>query len=70
MGTEICFLTYTLPSQACSERGGGGLVSRKRCSRLVGTEEYMAPEMILGPTHGFPVDWWSFGQYSFHLNEF
>eukprot|EP01018_Ginkgo_biloba_P031349 Gb_07944 [translate_table: standard] len=28
---------------------------------FVGTEEYVAPEVLWGTGHGFPVDWWAFG---------
>ncbi|KAK9066031.1 hypothetical protein SSX86_015433 [Deinandra increscens subsp. villosa] len=39
--------------------------SRKRSSSksnsLVGTEEYIAPEMLKGTGHGFSVDWWCLG---------
>ncbi|KAF0897982.1 hypothetical protein E2562_001672 [Oryza meyeriana var. granulata] len=28
---------------------------------FVGTEEYVAPEMVRGEGHGFPVDWWAVG---------
>mmetsp|Transcript_48011 Transcript_48011/g.112084 ORF Transcript_48011/g.112084 Transcript_48011/m.112084 type:complete len:973 (-) Transcript_48011:218-3136(-) len=32
-----------------------------RATTLVGTPEYMAPEMILGRPYSCAVDWWSFG---------
>ena len=32
---------------------------------FVGTEEYIAPEIILGTGHGSEVDWWAFGGYRF-----
>eukprot|EP01025_Chloroclados_australasicus_P036659 TRINITY_DN3735_c1_g1_i3.p1 TRINITY_DN3735_c1_g1~~TRINITY_DN3735_c1_g1_i3.p1 ORF type:complete len:703 (-),score=87.15 TRINITY_DN3735_c1_g1_i3:1551-3659(-) len=32
-----------------------------RANSFVGTEEYLAPEIIRGEGHGAPVDWWSFG---------
>jgi len=28
---------------------------------LVGTPEYVPPEIIVNAGHSFPVDWWSFG---------
>jgi protein-serine/threonine kinase len=28
---------------------------------FVGTEEYVAPEMVRGEGHGFTVDWWALG---------
>ncbi|KAI9177257.1 hypothetical protein LWI28_012945 [Acer negundo] len=32
-----------------------------KSNSFVGTEEYVAPEMILGNGHDFSVDWWSLG---------
>lgn len=32
-----------------------------RANSFVGTEEYLAPEIIHGSGHSAPVDWWSFG---------
>lgn len=32
-----------------------------RANSFVGTEEYLAPEIIRGQGHGFEVDWWSYG---------
>ncbi|KAI9790935.1 MAG: Ribosomal protein S6 kinase alpha-5 [Piccolia ochrophora] len=38
-----------------------------RCSSLLGTVEYMAPEVIQGKPYGFAVDWWSLGALTFDL---
>ncbi|KAJ0779596.1 putative protein kinase AGC-RSK-2 family [Helianthus annuus] len=35
--------------------------SCKKTNSFVGTEEYVAPEMIQGNGHDFAVDWWCFG---------
>ena len=32
-----------------------------RANSFVGTEEYLAPEIITAAGHSSPVDWWSFG---------
>ncbi|MCJ1447798.1 MAG: serine/threonine protein kinase psk1 [Stictis urceolatum] len=37
------------------------------CSSILGTVEYMAPEVILGHMYGTVVDWWSFGALGFDL---
>jgi len=37
------------------------------CNSILGTVEYMAPEVILGKKYGKAVDWWSFGALGFDL---
>jgi serine/threonine protein kinase len=37
------------------------------CNSMLGTVEYMAPEVILGQKYGKAVDWWSFGALGFDL---
>ncbi|KAI9800517.1 MAG: hypothetical protein M1825_004065 [Sarcosagium campestre] len=37
------------------------------CRSILGTIEYMAPEVILGKKYGFAVDWWSLGALGFDL---
>lgn len=38
-----------------------------RCSSILGTIDYMAPEVILGHFYGAAVDWWSLGALGFDL---
>lgn len=38
-----------------------------RANSFVGTEEYLAPEVIMGTGHTFMVDWWSFGILLYEL---
>ncbi|KAG9243672.1 serine/threonine protein kinase-like protein [Calycina marina] len=38
-----------------------------KCNSLLGTVEYMAPEVIQGHRYGMAVDWWSFGALGFDL---
>lgn len=37
------------------------------CKSILGTVEYMAPEVVLGEKYGKAVDWWSFGALGFDL---
>ncbi|VUC33114.1 unnamed protein product [Clonostachys rosea] len=37
------------------------------CSSILGTVEYMAPEVIQGKKYGKAVDWWSFGALGYDL---
>ncbi|KAI4383683.1 hypothetical protein MLD38_009491 [Melastoma candidum] len=49
-------------------------VSRRRQSlsgksySFVGTEEYIAPEVIRGDGHGFAVDWWALGVLAYEMS--
>ena len=38
-----------------------------RCNSMLGTLEYMAPEVIMQKPYGTAVDWWSFGVLGFDL---
>jgi serine/threonine protein kinase len=42
-------------------------VDSDECNSMLGTVEYMAPEVILGKKYGKAVDWWSFGALGFDL---
>ncbi|GLJ57718.1 hypothetical protein SUGI_1369050 [Cryptomeria japonica] len=35
---------------------------------FVGTEEYIAPEVLWGKFHSYPVDWWSFGVFLYEMS--
>lgn len=41
--------------------------STDRCNSILGTIEYMAPEVILGRPYGHAVDWWSLGALAHDL---
>lgn len=41
--------------------------SPARSNSMVGTEEYVAPEMLKGSGHDFAVDWWALGVLLFEL---
>ena len=44
-------------SQAEAHKGD----TRERLYSVVGTPEYIAPEVLLKKGHGKPVDWWTLG---------
>lgn len=37
------------------------------CNSVLGTIEYMAPEVVQGKDYGFAVDWWSLGAIGFDM---
>ncbi|ODV60217.1 putative protein kinase YPK3, partial [Ascoidea rubescens DSM 1968] len=37
------------------------------CNSIIGTPEYMAPEILKGETYSYPVDWWSLGTILFDM---
>jgi len=41
--------------------------SVEKSNSFVGTEDYVAPEVILGNGHDFGVDWWSYGVVLYEL---
>ncbi|ROT37431.1 Pkinase-domain-containing protein [Sodiomyces alkalinus F11] len=41
--------------------------SGDHCNSMLGTVEYMAPEVILGQKYGKAVDWWSYGALGYDL---
>lgn len=38
-----------------------------RANSFVGTQDYLAPEIIIGNCHSTPVDWWSLGVLCYEL---
>lgn len=38
-----------------------------KCNSLLGTPEYMAPEILLGQEYSYEVDWWSLGAVCYDL---
>ncbi|KAK4217654.1 kinase-like protein [Rhypophila decipiens] len=43
------------------------VVDPDACKSVLGTVEYMAPEVVLGKKYGKAVDWWSLGALGFDL---
>ncbi|PRP84407.1 hypothetical protein PROFUN_08087 [Planoprotostelium fungivorum] len=41
--------------------------SRDRKNKVVGTPDYLSPEILLGTGHGYPVDWWALGVIMFEF---
>ncbi|MQL90383.1 hypothetical protein Taro_022961 [Colocasia esculenta] len=55
-----------------SADGGGGEGDDdpgpgERSNSFVGTEEYVAPEVLRGDGHGFAVDWWALGVLAYEM---
>nr|AHZ63807.1 neochrome [Adiantum aleuticum] len=70
---DLSFLTSCRPQLITSGRGGRRRIKKRRvrvifCAEprvssnsFVGTEEYIAPEIISGQPHSSAVDWWALG---------
>lgn len=56
---HLLLTDFGLSKVAVAEDGG--------CRSILGTVEYMAPEVILGEKYGKAVDWWSFGALGYDL---
>ncbi|KAM0861177.1 hypothetical protein ACQ4PT_046061 [Festuca glaucescens] len=55
---------HTSFSSAASAGGGGAC---ERSFSFVGTEEYVAPEVVRGDGHEFSVDWWALGVLAYEM---
>nr|ACO52468.1 neochrome [Diplazium dilatatum] len=70
---DLSFLTSCHPQLITSGRGGRRRIKKRRArvtfcaephvssNSFVGTEEYIAPEIISGHPHSSAVDWWALG---------
>ncbi|CAO2184190.1 unnamed protein product [Urochloa humidicola] len=54
-------------SRKPSSFGSGGSGAWGKSYSFVGTEEYVAPEMVRGEGHGFAVDWWAVGILAYEM---
>lgn len=45
----------------------GTMQDEYSCNSIIGTPEYMAPEVLKGEDYGFKVDWWSLGAVIFDM---
>ncbi|KAD5961677.1 hypothetical protein E3N88_13150 [Mikania micrantha] len=48
-------------------RGNTNNVTNERSNSLVGTVEYLSPEMVRGDGHEFSVDWWAVGILAYEM---
>lgn len=53
-----CYTAYRTPKSV--RRGGQGGINRSD-DRILGTPDYLAPELLLRQGHGPGVDWWALG---------
>ncbi|EFN86240.1 serine/threonine-protein kinase greatwall [Harpegnathos saltator] len=53
-----CYTPYRTPK---SVRRGGQTTANRSDDRILGTPDYLAPELLLRQGHGPAVDWWALG---------
>lgn len=53
-----CYTPYRTPK---SVRRGGQTAANRSDDRILGTPDYLAPELLLKQGHGPAVDWWALG---------
>ncbi|XP_050464840.1 serine/threonine-protein kinase greatwall [Cataglyphis hispanica] len=53
-----CYTPYRTPK---SVRRGGQVGTNRSDDRILGTPDYLAPELLLRQAHGPAVDWWALG---------
>ncbi|KZC06565.1 PREDICTED: serine/threonine-protein kinase greatwall [Dufourea novaeangliae] len=56
--SSTCYTPYRTPKSV--RRGGQAAVNRSD-DRILGTPDYLAPELLLKQGHGPAVDWWALG---------
>jgi len=57
---HVALSDFGLAKEAITSLAGGA-------STFCGSPSYLAPEVLLGTGHGFPVDWWSFGTLLYEM---
>ena len=60
---HLLLTDFGLSKVAATEADG----STGRCNSILGTVEYMAPEVVRGAEYGSAVDWWSLGALGYDL---
>ncbi|KAI5067383.1 hypothetical protein GOP47_0017911 [Adiantum capillus-veneris] len=61
------FPFHMWPRKALRKAKQGRHASVCRSHSFVGTEEYVAPEVLWGKGHGFSVDWWTLGIFLYEM---
>ena len=50
-----------------SVKGKKMIQENNNAERILGTPDYLAPELLLRLPHSYEVDWWGLGNFSSHI---